>query len=77
MTQRLSDFIATEVRAEMARQKLSGRWLATKLGLSQPQMADRLNGQIEIRPNELQLIAQILGVPITNFVRDDDARGAA
>lgn len=68
MTQPLAEIIATEVRAEMARQRVSGRQLARVLELSQPQIADRLNGKIQIRPNELEKIADYFGVPVARFL---------
>lgn len=68
MTQPLADVIAIEVRAEMGRQRVSGRQLARVLELSQAQVADRLNGKIQIRPNELEKIAEFLRVPVARFL---------
>ena len=70
MTQSLAQTIATEVRAEMGRQRVSGRQLTKVLGLSQAQMSKRLLGQIEFRPNELQKIADHFGVPVIRFFPD-------
>jgi transcriptional regulator with XRE-family HTH domain len=68
MTQPLATTIAGNVRAEMARQNVSARTLAKVLGLSHQSMADRVRGLIQIRPNELEKIAEHLGVPVGRFL---------
>jgi transcriptional regulator with XRE-family HTH domain len=77
MTQSLATTIAANVRAEMARQNVSSRTLAKILGLSHQSMADRARGDIEIRPNELQKIADHLGVPVARFIEDTSREPAA
>jgi transcriptional regulator with XRE-family HTH domain len=69
MSQPLAQIIATEIRAEMGRQNLSGRQLAEAVGLSQTMASRRLRGLIEFRPSELDKIADLLGVPVTQFMR--------
>lgn len=68
MTHSLPDHVAREVRAEMARQRMTQRRLAAHLGLSQPQVMKRLNGAIEFRPSELERAAELFGVPVTQFL---------
>lgn len=75
MTQGLPEYIAREVRAEMARQRVTQRQMAEWLDISQPQVASRLNGEIEFRPSELQKIANAMDVPVTNFL-PTEARAA-
>lgn len=68
MTHTLAEHVAREVRAEMARQRVSQLQLATRLGLSQPQISKRLTGRLEFRPSELDAVAELLGVPVTQFL---------
>jgi transcriptional regulator with XRE-family HTH domain len=68
MTQNLAEYVAGEVRAEMARQRVSQRQLAAQLGLSQVQIQRRLAGRIEFRPSELDRAAELLGVPVTQLL---------
>lgn len=68
MTQTLAEHVAREVRNEMLSQGVSQRELAASLGLSQPQVAKRLKGTIEFRPSELERAAELLGVPVTQFL---------
>lgn len=69
MDRDLPRVIAAEVRAEIARQKgPTQRELAELLGLSQPQVSDRIRGDVEWRISELAKVAELLGVPITKFV---------
>jgi predicted XRE-type DNA-binding protein len=67
-TQGLAAFVAREVRAELARQRVMQRQAAEWLGISQPQFGLRLNGEIEFRPSELDRLAEGLGVPVTTFL---------
>lgn len=67
MTHSLPQYVAREVRAEIARQRMTHRQLAEALGVSQPQVTKRLNGDIEFRPSELELLAELCGVPVTQF----------
>lgn len=68
MTQTLAEHVAHEVRSEMLSQGVSQRQLAAHLGLSQPQVTKRLNGQIEFRPSELEAAADLMQVPVTRFL---------
>jgi transcriptional regulator with XRE-family HTH domain len=77
MTQSLSATVASEVRAEMARQGVSHRALAEHLGLPQTSVTKRLNGKIEFDISELERTAQFLGVPVTNFLTSPERSPAA
>jgi len=77
MTQNLAEYVAAEVRAEMARQRVSQRQLAAQLGLSQVQIQRRLAGRIEFRPSELDGAAELLGVPVTRFLPAPTGTAAA
>jgi transcriptional regulator with XRE-family HTH domain len=64
----LSDLVAEEVRALMARRKVSGRELADLLGVSPSWISYRLNGKQPIDLNDLERIANALEVPILTLI---------
>jgi len=64
----MAEAIGREVRAELARQRLTHSQLAAHLGLAQSQVSKRLAGTIEFRPSELEKAAEFLGVPLLNFI---------
>lgn len=68
MTQTLADHVTAEIRAEMGRKRWTQRQLAEVLGLSQAQVSERMRGEVEFRMHELELIADALGVPVTQFL---------
>lgn len=53
--------IAAEVRAEMFRQKVTQRELASRIGWRQPRLARRLTAKVAFRSGELASIADALG----------------
>jgi transcriptional regulator with XRE-family HTH domain len=61
--------VAAEVRAEMARQRMSQAGLAKLLGVAQQTVSRRLVGEVPFDVAELARIADLLGVPMTQFVR--------
>lgn len=63
----LAIYIGREIRAEMARQRMTHLQLANHLGLSQNVVSQRLAGRIEFRPSELAIVSEVLGVPLLNF----------
>jgi len=64
--------VAAEVRAHLARRRISGRQAAFALGWKQPYISRRLSGEIPFDVNDLVAIADLLGVPVAAFF---DARG--
>lgn len=60
--------IAAEIRAEMARQQITQRDLAAKVGMFQQALQIRLAGVRSFRAEELAAIAQALGVPVTQLL---------
>ena len=68
MSKSLLDQVVGEVRAELARQRKSQRWLASVLHLSQAQISDRLLGKVAFNVPELEATAEALGVPVTRFL---------
>lgn len=65
----LTNAVAAEVRAEMARQRRSGRSVARELGWSHVYMSRRLTGQTPLGLDDLAAIAGVLGVPLTEFLQ--------
>ena len=63
----LHEKVAAEVRAHLARQRLSGRQAAMRLGWTQPYMSRRLTGEIPFDVTDLEAIAGLLNVPVTAF----------
>jgi len=59
--------IATEVRAELARQQKTQRDAALILGLPQQSVQMRLKGVTPFRAEELAKLAAGLGVPVSSF----------
>ncbi len=68
MTQTLPEKVTIAVRAEVRRQGVTQRWIGEQLGLSQPQIWERLHGEIEWRMSELERLAAALQVPVTKFL---------
>lgn len=68
MANELALSIAAQVRAELSRQMKPQRELVELLGLSQAQVSERVRGDVEWRISELTLVADHLGVSITEFL---------
>lgn len=69
--------VAQEVRAEMARQRVSQTALAALLDTSQAAVSRRLRGQVPFDIIELEVIAARLGVPVAQFVAPLDVQSPA
>jgi transcriptional regulator with XRE-family HTH domain len=59
---RLTDRVAAEVRASMARTRMTQTGLAEVLGLTQSAVSKRLRGKIAFSVDELEKAADALGV---------------
>ena len=64
----LSRCIASEIRAEMARQGVRASDLAPQVGLSLPTLYGRLNGKIDLRLGEVDRIAAALGLSLSDLL---------
>ena len=51
------------VRAEMSRQKISGREMAERMGISPGAFSARICGRVQFTLKEAYLILRILGIP--------------
>ena len=61
--------MAAEIRAEMARQRLTGVELARLLQCSQQSASRRLTGEVGIDLDELAVIADWLGADLPSLVQ--------
>lgn len=74
----LTHRVATEIRAELGRQRMSQATLAARLGIHQTAVSKRLIGtRYSFTTTELDSIAQILGVPVDQLLDARTLAGAA
>lgn len=66
----LSHAVAVEIKVSMVRKGISGRQLAQRLGVSQTWVSIRLTGTTPIDLNDLQRIADALGVKVVDLLPD-------
>lgn len=66
----LREHVAEEVRAWMARRRISGAQLARDLGRSQTFVQKRLDGRQSFDMDDLEAVARILDVPARTFLPD-------
>lgn len=67
----LREQVAEEVRAWMARRRISGVKLAERIGRAQPYVARRLNGDVSFDLDDLVQIAEVLEVSIGQLLPPD------
>ena len=72
-TQRPSEIVAAEVRAELARRKIPQSGLVAVLGMSEVSVSRRLRGETPFDINELVAVAEFLGVPVARFLPSEAA----
>lgn len=70
---RLTDRVAAEVRAGMARSRMTQTDLAEVLGLTQSVVSKRLRGKIAFSVDELEKVADALGVHPATLLGGHDA----
>lgn len=68
MTNGLSQTVADNIRAEMARRKKSQRDVAEALGSSQPAVYRRLAGEVAFDVDELGAIADLLEMDVRDLL---------
>jgi hypothetical protein len=64
----LTEAVAGEVRAAMARKRRSANWLATELGVSDMYVSRRLSGHIPFDVADLERIAVLLDVSVGSLI---------
>jgi transcriptional regulator with XRE-family HTH domain len=72
----LTSHTAAEIRAEMARQRITQVQVAAALGMSQPVVSRMLRGDRPLTLDFIQDVAAVLDVPIGQLLNhlDDDLR---
>lgn len=65
----LRELVAAEVRAQMARERISNRRFAAKLGLKPAWVDRRLNGTTPLDTDDIQLFANELKVSVDDLLR--------
>ncbi len=68
-----NDRVAGEVRAELARQRMSQADLASRVGVSQVFISRRLTGAVSFSVKELERVAEALKVDVAQFLAVDGA----
>lgn len=63
-----SDIVAGNLRAEMARQRLTSNDLASFLSISQSSASRRINGDTAIPTKEIAPICEFLGIDVTRLL---------
>ena len=71
------DPIAGNVRAEMARRRLTQTDVALLLGMSQNAVSRRLSGRTPWRLTDLRALADALGTTVSALIEPHDSAGAA
>ena len=66
--QRLRLEVAEEIRAWMARRRISGVKLAEQIGRTQPYVSRRLNGEVAFDVDDLEHIAAALGITVRDLI---------
>lgn len=72
-TETTREHIAAEVRAGLARKKMTQRELAEQLGMGLPTLSRRLNGHTPFNTDELLAISSALGIAFAMFFEGDAA----
>ncbi len=72
MTQSLGDHIAAELRAVLARYRIPATELAEKLGEEETWVRRRASGQRGISVDDLQRIADALGMQVGQFLPESE-----
>lgn len=68
MSETYTESVAGEVRAHVARKNVSQREVAKAIGKSQGAAWRRLSGNYPFNVQELEAIAELLGVPVARFL---------
>jgi len=68
MADDINQRVADKIRVAMLLQNKGQRELAEVLGISQPQVSERLRGLVAIRVDELEKIADFLGIPASKLL---------
>lgn len=73
---RLGPAVAEEVRALLARRRISGVQFAKKIGKSQPYFSRRLNGDVAFDLDDLEAIATALDIDVSDLFPSREGRSS-
>lgn len=68
----IQQVVAANVRAELARERWSGRRAASALGMSPMYINRRLSGDTPMDVNDLAMFSRLLGVPVGVFFETNE-----
>ena len=68
MATSFNEHVGNEIRAEMARRRLSQTDLASALGWTQVALSRRLTSAVALSTDEIEHIAEVLHVPVDQLV---------
>jgi transcriptional regulator with XRE-family HTH domain len=63
----VNQLVADNVRAELSRQRWSGRQAAVALGVTNTYINRRTSGTTPMAPSDLAMFASLLSVPVSRF----------
>lgn len=69
-----AESVAGNVRAEMARLRVSQSEMGAALGLTQQAVSRRLKGEVPFNVNELGVVADVLAVEVADLLSPASAR---
>jgi transcriptional regulator with XRE-family HTH domain len=72
-----NDLVSDEVRAEMARQRISQHKLVAACGWTQAYLSRRLTGRVTFSTTDLETIAAALGVPLAQITNGETRESVA
>lgn len=72
MLPRPTEQVAANVRAEMARQRITQAQLAAVLGRSQQALSSRLSGRVAFSIDEIATVADRLGIPVSALIGEPE-----
>ena len=67
----VTERVSANVRAEIARKRLTQTEMAKALGMTQQMLSRRVNGYVEFSVNELVALATLLGTTTEHLLRDE------
>ena len=70
----LTESVAGEIRAEMARQRITQRDVARRLEVIEAWLSRRLNGHVSLNLDELEQISKALQIPMVELIRRAEER---
>ena len=70
-------FALGEIRAHMARERITASRLGELLGVNTPWVTRRLNGQVSLTLEELEKICAALGIPVSDVLCEPETGASA